>query len=231
MKTKVRAHMVFWAVGVIAIAGLVSSTLRIQNFRYRPYLHETLYLPSGKFVKELSLGYREIVADIVWFSAIQYYGDFRQGNHNLAYFQGLIDIVTALDPHFIFAYIFGAIVVSEDGGDFTAGIDILRRGIANNPRSWRLPFELGFLSYVNRYDYDLAARYFDLSSRMPAAPDRAKRFAAFVYSKAGKTASAVQLWEQYKEYAQEEWLKEMCDRYIEKIKQGKSIHGKLDDDR
>jgi hypothetical protein len=110
-------------------------------------------------------------------------------------------------------------------GEFPAGAEILRRGMAKNPTSWELPFEIGFLNFTNRVDYDIAARYLDLASRMPNAPERAKRFAAFVYTRAGEADSSIRLWEAYKEYTDNPYLKEMAERYIERIKQGESIPG------
>lgn len=206
-------------VGVTMVAGLVLSTVWVQKFRYRPYLHEKLYLPSGKFVKEMSISYREVVADVLWMSAIQYYGDFRKGNHDLRYFRGLIDLVTTLDPHFSFAYRFGALVISEDTGALEEGMDLLKLGMARNPRSWQLPFEVGFLNYVNGGDRQVAGRYFELASKMPGAPESTERFAAFVYSKAGDRESSMRIWEEYMETTDNPHLKELAERYIEKLKQ------------
>jgi hypothetical protein len=213
-----RRNAVLWLCAVVVLAGIVFSTAWVQKFRYRPYLHEKLYLPSGKFLEQLSLGYRELVADFVWLSAVQYYGDFRKGNHDLKYFRGLIDITTALDPHFTFAYLFGALVVSEDEGAFAEGMDMLKRGMANNPGAWQLPFEIGFLNFVNGEDAQLAARYFELASRMPGAPEYAQRFAAFVYSKAGNSESSIRMWEEYKKHTDNPFLIELAERYIEKLK-------------
>jgi len=219
--------MVFWAAGVFFLIGAVFSTARTQDFRYRPYLHESLYLPTGKFLNELSLGYKQVVADFVWFSAVQYYGEYRKGQHALNHFEALMKIVTTLDPHFTFAYIFGAWVIAEDMGDFERGIDMLRDGMANNPTSWRLPFEIGFLNFTHRTDYDLAGRYLDLASRMPNAPERARRFAAFVYTRAGEKDSSIRLWEAYMEYTDSPYLKELAQRYIERLKRGESIPGSV----
>ena len=225
MRRQRRRNVVFWITGVFILAGLVLTTVRIRAYRHRAYLHESLYLPSGKFLDELSLGYKQVVADLVWFSTIQYYGDYRKGNHSLAYFEGLIDIVISLDPHFIFAYVFGAWVVSEDMGDFERGADILKRGMVENPGSWQLPFEIGFLNFANRVDYNLAGRYLELASRMPNAPERARRFAAFVYTRAGEKDSSIRLWEAYKEYTDNPYLKELAQRYIEKLERGETIPG------
>ena len=222
-----RGRVVFWIVGVVLLVGVVASTAHMQEFLYRPHLNETLYLPSGRLLDHLSLGYRQVVADFVWFSAVQYYGDYRKGKHSLAYFEGLMNIVTTLDPNFVFAYVFTAWVLSEDLGEFDSGINMLRMGMKNNPTSWELPFEIGFLNFTNRADFELAGRYLELSSRMPGAPERAKRFAAFVYSKAGETESSIRLWEAYREYTDNPYLREMADRYIERLRRGETIPGSV----
>jgi tetratricopeptide (TPR) repeat protein len=213
-----------WAfVGLALLAGLVVATRRVQPLVNRPYLYETLYLPSGEFIGELSLGYRQIVADVVWLEAMQYYGDYRLDRHGLNYFKGLVDIVVELDPHFIFAYEFGALIVSEDMGYFEDGISILKRGMAANPTSWRLPFEIGFLYYLHQVDFEIAARYFDLASRMPGAPERARRFAAFVYWVAGQQQPAIKLWQEYAETTDSPYLRELATRYVEKLKRNEQI--------
>ncbi len=212
-----RRSVLFWLCGCLVLGGLVVTTGRVQAFRYRPYLHDSLYLPSGEFLEQISLGYKQLAADMVWFSAIQYYGEYRSGQHSLAYFGGLIDIATDLDPHFVFAYVFGAWVVSEDIGDVQRGTEILKKGMARNPSSWELPFEIGFLNFTND-DYAVAGRYLELASRMPNAPERARRFAAFVYSKAGEGDAAVRIWQAYKEYTDNPYLKELAERYVQKLR-------------
>ncbi len=213
--------------GLLIVAGLCASTLLAGRYSYRPSLHDSLYLPSGRFLGEISLGYKQLTADLVWLSAVQYYGEYRQESHDLSYFEGLIDIVSTLDPHFIFAYVFGALVVCEDIRAFDKGIAILKRGMQHNPTSWELPFEIGFLNYVDAGNPDLAARYFALASRMPGGPDLARRFAAFVYSKAGRGATSIRMWEELRATTEEPYMKELADRYIEKLKRemGGSEHG------
>src|SRR5512139_2342509 len=120
--------------GAGLLVALVFATLRVQPFVQRPYLHTNLYLPSGKFVEQASMGYRELAADMVWFQAVQYYGGYAKSEHDLAYFSGLIDIVNDLDPHFVFPYVFGAVVLAQDLGDMDRGIRVLKRGMERNPR-------------------------------------------------------------------------------------------------
>lgn len=207
-----------WLISLFIIAGCIFSTIKATNYNYRPYLHDNLYLPSGEFISEASLGYKQLVADFVWFTAVQYFGDFREGNHDLTYFKGLIDIVTKLDPNFLFGYTFGALVICEDAGEFEEGIAILKKGMGHNPTAWELPFEIGLLNYINQKNYDIAARYFDLASRLPDCPARAQRFAAFVYSKAGHEETSMRMWEEILETSNEPLMRDLAERYLKKMK-------------
>jgi tetratricopeptide (TPR) repeat protein len=216
--------------GAVLLVGLVWSTHGVEPHVRRPYLYDNLYLPSGKFIEQASLGYRQLAADLTWFSAVQYYGGYRKEYHDLAYFEGLIDIVTDLDPHFVFPYIFGAVVTSQDMGQIDHAIDLLKKGMANNPTDWHLPFEMGFLYYVDARDREMAARYFDLASRLPGSGDRAKRFAAFVYSQSGHNETSIRMWEELIEQTDEPYMRELARRYIEKLRAGKGARTEGKDD-
>jgi hypothetical protein len=216
---KSRQTLKLYVAGAIIISGLAASTVLVRGHAHRPRLNDSLYLPSSNFIGEISLGYRQLAADIIWLSAVQYYGDYRLDKHDLSYFEGLIDIVTTLDPHFVFAYIFGALVVSSDIGSTEEAVEILKKGMMHNPSSWQLPFEIGFIYYVSAAKPDLAARYFDLASRLPGSPELAERFAAFVYSKAGHTETSIRMWQELAENSDEPHMKELAERYIEKLKQ------------
>jgi len=213
----------FYSVAPVVFGLLAIATFRVQEYRTRPYLYANLYLPSGKFVEETSLGYNELAADLTWFQAVQYFGGYAKGQHSLAYFEGLINIVTDLDPNFQFPYIFGAVVMSQDMGDLPRGIEILKKGMRANPESWQLPFEIGFLYYITAGDADAAAHYFDLASRMPGGRDKAGRFAAFLYSKAGHAETSIRMWEELAETSDQPYMREMARRYIEQIKKNGRI--------
>jgi hypothetical protein len=229
MPAYVRRIVLPATVFVVVLAGAVAATVGVKRYTYRPYLYDDLYLPSGKFMEQLSLGYNQITADVIWSQAVQYYGGYRKGDHDLAYFEGLIHLVTDLDPHFIFPYRFGALVLSQDMEAFDRGIGILRKGMHHNPTKWELPFEIGFLYFVDAGDPDMAARYFELASRMPDAPDLARRFAAFVYSRAGHDEMSIRMWQELKDTSEEPYMRELADRYLEKLKRRNARGGGVKD--
>lgn len=220
------------AIGLaLILAGTVAATVHVKRYTYRPYLYDNLYLPSGKFLKQISLGYNQIAADIIWSQAVQYYGGYRKGDHDLAYFEGLIQLVSDLDPHFVFPYRFGALVLSQDMEAFDRGIAVLRKGMQHNPTDWELSFELGFLYFVDAHDPDMAARYFDLASRMPDAPDLARRFAAFVYSRAGHHEMSVRMWQELKENSDDPYMRELAEHYLEKLKRRGAVESRTSSER
>jgi hypothetical protein len=205
--------------GMALVLALVFVTARVQPFVQRPYLHTNLYLPSGKFVRQASLGYRELAGDMVWFQAVQYFGGYAKSEHDLAYFSGLIDIVNELDPYFVFPYIFGAVVLAQDLNDMDRGVRVLKRGMERNPQNWELPFQIGFLYYTVERDRAMAAHYFDLASRLPGGEQRAARFAAFVYSRAGHLETSIRMWEEIERDADQPYMREMATRYLKKLRQ------------
>lgn len=207
------------ALAPVVAGSLALATSGVREYQVRPYLNAYLYLPSGTLVEQTALGYRELAADIVWFQAVQYFGGYAKNQNSLAYFNGLIDIVTDLDPHFTFPYVFGAIVMSQDMGDFERGVEMLKKGMRANPNSWEFPFEIAFLYYITKGDVTSAAHYFELAARRPGGGDRARRFAAFVYSKAGHAETSIRMWEELAETSEQPYMKDMARRYIAQLRQ------------
>ncbi|MFH1845751.1 MAG: hypothetical protein ABIF77_21420 [bacterium] len=180
---------------------------------------ERLYFPSGKFICQSALGFRELAADYLWFQTIQYYGSYRKGQHDLTYFQGLVDAVTQLDPRFVEAFRFSSLVLSFDMGSFDAGIDMLKRGILANPREWILPFEVGFIFYVFKRDYARASMWFDAAAAVPGAPEFAHRFAAFSHKCAGNLEVSLVLWQNLAETTISPHMRSVAERMIAQIQE------------
>src|SRR5215475_9796280 len=96
-------------VTVCAAVYSVQSAIDQRIGSYRP-TQEVLFLPSGPFIKKLSLGYNGLLADIYWMRAVQYYGGKRVKNESgFRLLEPLIDIATTLDPLLLHAYRFGSV--------------------------------------------------------------------------------------------------------------------------
>ncbi len=208
--------LVLLAVALLA-AGIPVRELAARDAGSEPK-QELMYFPSGKFLQESALGHTTTLADLAWLRAIQYYGHHKLTDRRYDLMGHVFDVVTTLDPNFIHAYVFGAVVLSQDAGRPAEGLALLRKGVRHNPDNWLLVFEMGFIYYVILEDYENAGRYFRLSSRLPGAPDFTSRFAAFVNERAGRVETALQLWSEIARATPNPQLKAIAEERMEKLR-------------
>ncbi len=156
-------------------------------------LAELRYLPDGKYLKAVSLGYEQLVADILWVQAIQVMGERKVSEEAGRWVYRALDAITTLDPHFVRAYDAGAtalttvVVLPEESNR------LLEKGIRHNPEEWRLPFLLGFNYYFEFQDDARAAEYMARASRLPGAPRTLAQLAARLYAAAHEPQLAIDL--------------------------------------
>jgi tetratricopeptide (TPR) repeat protein len=185
---------------VVFFAGTVLSRSQVEKLRGKEVtLEEVLYMPSGKSLKRLSLGYSSLLADIYWTRAVQYFGDKmnqRSMRYDLLY--PLLDITTDLDPHLIVTYEFGSLFLSqrppEGAGQPEKAVALVEKGIRENPTYWRLYFTLGFIHYLDRRDYKAASAAFLKGSEVPGALPWMKVMAARMAEHGDDRNTAVYLW-------------------------------------
>src|SRR5581483_1793122 len=140
-----------------------------------------------------------LMADIYWTRAVQYFGGkHRAGAEEYKLLGPLLEITTALDPHLVIAYEYGANFLSarppDGAGEPERAIDLVEKGIEANPDNWRLYSNLGFIYYLELHDYKKAAEAFDRGSRVPKAHPFLHAMAASMAEHAGDTQMARMLW-------------------------------------
>ena len=161
--------------------------------------NEQLLLRSAPAVRRMSFGYDALAADFYWTRAVQYYGS-RAGIPDAKFEQlwPLLDIATTLDPKLIVAYRFGAIFLSEGPpagpGRTDLAIELVKRGMAENPENWYLPSDLGFLYYWRLKDYRAAADAYLRGSKIPGAPSWMRMMAALVAQNGGSLETSRMIW-------------------------------------
>lgn len=221
-----RRSVSIWLTVMLVAAGVLIYVIR-SGMDYRRYsadvVEELTYYPSGRLLKVADLGFTSLVADIMWLRGIQYYGEHRAGDRRYPLAEHIFSSITDLDPEFIGAYRFGAIVLSEDAGTPAGAIDLLRKGLGPNPDHWELPFDLGFTYFIVLNDYARAAHYFRFASSMEGSPEIARRFTAFAYRKAGKADLAEALWDEIYRSSENEAVRETALYSIKKIELDKTV--------
>src|SRR5205823_8788941 len=153
MKPRRASTKIAVAVLILAFAGSLMALYGVDQVRGKQAtLEEVLYIPSGKTLKKMSLGYSGLLADIYWTRAVQYFGRKHQEEEELHYelLYPLLDITTDLDPHLIIAYDFGSIFLSQappaGAGQPDKAVALIEKGIRANPEYWRLTFPRGYIN-------------------------------------------------------------------------------------
>jgi hypothetical protein len=163
--------------GLLLLACLVVSVLllrRLDRIRAGAAVEEVLYISSPHALKRLSLGYDGLLADIYWTRAVQYFGNKHQvGAKRYDLLAPLLEITTALDPHLLVAYEYGANFLApkppNGAGMPDRAIALEEFGIRNNPDEWRLYYNEGFIHYMELKDYAGAAAAFARGAQVPNA--------------------------------------------------------------
>jgi hypothetical protein len=195
--------------------------------------NQELLLRSPSAVKNLSLGYDSLLADIYWTRAVQYYGA-RAGIEGARFelLWPLLDIATSLDPKLIVAYRFGAIFLSEPppagAGRADLAVELVKRGIAENPDNWYLSGDLGFLYYWRLKDYPAASAAYLVGSKIPNAPSWLKMMAARIAEKGGSLETSRVIWSEIYESTQDKTVRRQA---METLRQLRVLEDEAEIDR
>jgi tetratricopeptide (TPR) repeat protein len=177
-----------------------------------------LLLPPPAALRAASLGYRGMMADLIWLLTIQYLGGHLTTDRRLPELQRLVETVVELDPHFVEAYTLGALFLGYTAGDLAGAIALLERGISHNPARWELPHDLARTYYLDLKDYPKALYWFQLADRLPGRPPYVPRLIARLHATTGHLETALELWEALRESATSDWAREIAEREIAKLK-------------
>ncbi|MEW6686034.1 MAG: hypothetical protein AB1393_07500 [Candidatus Edwardsbacteria bacterium] len=180
-------------------------------------IEELMYFPSGKFLKEIAIGYDCIFADFIWLRAIQYFGEHRMTDLKFQYLGHILDVLTTLDPQFVHAYTLGSLLLTHCAKESDRTLTLLDKGMKENPDKWEIPYTKGFIYYIFLRKFDFAVKYFLEASKVPKAPEMCERFAAFVYAKMGERELSIRLWKELYERTKNEMEKETALRYIKRL--------------
>jgi hypothetical protein len=148
-------------------------------------------LPNGASVKPMLLGYHHVAADLLWLNIVQVLGEREVRQADYEWLFHALDVATTLDPHYVYAYDIGGVVLAELAGRVDWSDALLEKGLAANPEAWRLPFQLGFNAFFHQQDYVRAADYMVIAARLPGRPAYVPELAARLYVEGKQPALAL----------------------------------------
>jgi tetratricopeptide (TPR) repeat protein len=179
--------------------------------------YEELYL-KPETARRMSLAFNGLAADWYWLRSLQYVGrkvgayggsftldDMSPlGIRNLG---PLLEQSTALDPQFMAAYEFGAVVLPSIDRD--AAVRLVERGIRENPQEWRLYHHLGYIHWQAGRFREASAAY-ESGSRRPGAPAWMNAMAAQMNAQGGSREVAREMYRRMYEGAADEQVRSLA---------------------
>ena len=158
----------------ILIASFISLQIRYdrlqeEHFELRAPIHR-FALPAP-IVKHLSFGFRNVLADYYWVTAVQ---DFNKWDRYDAYYPEYFRIISSLDPHFEYPYIFAALTVPSKVNASTSltWLSVIAQdGISAFPDNWEIPFYVGVEYHIVGKEYATATRYLALAAQKKGSPE------------------------------------------------------------
>ena len=177
-----------------------------------------LYLPSGRYLKIVSLGFDELLADVLYLWSIQYYSNYAIADRYLYLERIYKDIISELDPHYLDPYLIGSMIMNAEANEPEMALRLLDRGIAKNPDQWILPFEAGFLCYQTLRDYPRAGGYFEQALRIPGVPPIVARFKAEMTRREGDIRASLQEWAAIHDAATDEYVRTIAWNHVHDLR-------------
>jgi hypothetical protein len=178
----VRCVAIGLAIGLLALAMTRVDRVLGAQFGVSTENADLIYLPPVRFLKGVSLGYEQALADVLWFRTISYFGRHYRSDRVYPWLANMCNAVTDLDPGAEHVYRFGGLILPWEADFVDDGIALLQKGGRNLPESWELKYILGFSYYFFKDDLDSAAQFLRAAARLPGAPGHVEQLALLVYA-------------------------------------------------
>jgi hypothetical protein len=158
-----------------------------KNFPYSPK-EKLLYMPSGKFIKGVSLAYDEMVSDFLWIRLIGYFATHAKTDRDYKWFNHFANIIVELDPYSWYVYEIGGVIMSAEMKLPHESNELLQKGMKNVPKNhdryWKLPFFIAFNHMYYLKDFKTAAHYLKIAAKDEDSPKYIPLLIAKLYANA-----------------------------------------------
>jgi hypothetical protein len=179
---------------------------------------------TGPVVRAFSLGFSDVLADLYWLRAVQYYGRQKvaQAPTGYADLAPLLETTTELDPRFELAYRYGSVFLSEQmpigAGQPEKGVAFLKKGADRNPTNWTLRQDQGLFTFVYLNDAEGGSEVLRRAAEIPGSAPWLKPLAAKVLADGGDLEASVQMWTIIRDQSEPGVLRENAAIQLEVVK-------------
>lgn len=204
--------IIFLTFPVIAFFNIKSSVLTTPN----PDVY--LYLPSGNYLRTLSMGNPSFVGDLIMARALTYFGShYYQRGYKYEWLYHLFDVLTDIDPYNKESYLIGARLLTLV--DVNLSNKLLEKGMKYHPDYWKIPELMGFNYFYHLKKPEKAAKYYEIASNLPGHPPYIPSLAGKFYSEIGMFEEAIKVLKNFYETTEDKRLKEDFGEQIEELEQ------------
>jgi hypothetical protein len=192
---------------------------------------DSFYLPSGKSLHIMSVGYDRMLADLIWIKTLMYFGEEMVGLKRQTWLYSFVDTITDLDPHFEKSYEWGGAAIMYGGAlidnkAVSRSNKIYEKGLKRFPNNWRLAVSLGF-NLVYEYDFKdekinsknriRAVKLFMKAAKSPEAPSYVKSFALSTMDREGLRVMAIEFVKEAYATAKTEDERNLLEQKLKKL--------------
>ena len=94
-----------------------------------PVASSFVFTPDRRLMKVAACGHGPTLADLVWVQSMGYVlNEFKNGRVHMQHLYARFDTMTELDPHFVDAYVMGAVFLSAIAQEPERSLDLIRKG-------------------------------------------------------------------------------------------------------
>ncbi len=203
-------------IGTIIGAGYLQSVYDNHYDYFKK--HETFVtLPSGKTLRILTFGFKNLAADMLFIWSIQFYSNYHLTN-SYAYLEHIYNTITDLTPRYKEPYIVGSWIMALEAGDVKMAVRLLQKGAKNMPEEWIFDSECGFYARKELKDYKMAEEYFKRAASHPTAPSYMKRQVAHMIYMEDNLEEAYAMWSDIFRNAKDDLEKTSASNHLHQVK-------------
>lgn len=206
---------------VVCVAELASALDLRRNALARA--EQLAYLPKGEYLRLAVLGYRQLVADIIWLQAVQHIGAKRDSQQGYSWTYHAVDVLTDLDPNFVPPYQATGVFLGVLVGHHDEAIAILTKGMRHNPEVWQLPFLAGYIAFYELCDPVAGSQFLRVAAQAPGAPAYLPKLAARMTVMTGNPDAALEFLDRFSRSVSDERVREALVQRMKEILQERDL--------
>ncbi len=186
---------IFILIALIAGYGLVFPAFEKARAGIKNIQTKGLTFPPV-VVKLLALEFRSIAADYLFSRASQFMGGKMEKREpvnkgDMVWLYSNLYVISELDPYFEDTYYMGNAFLTWEVGMFNEANKLLQRATDARTWDWQFPFFLGFNKFYFLNDSKGGADSLMIAAKRPGAHPFLPTLAARLYSRAGRTETAI----------------------------------------